>query len=53
MSSMPDVESLQALVHASPDYHHAYLTAREDIFHHITLQTLDRNGMNLLDPWSM
>lgn len=49
---MPSLSSLSSIVHASPTYYQAYLIAREEILHNITLQTLQRNNIGLLDPWT-
>lgn len=49
---MPEVSSLSSTVHASPTYHQAYLGAREEILHKITIQTLQKNNIDLLDPWT-
>ncbi len=51
MCSMSDAQSLKSLVHASPDYHQAYLTAREEIFHRVVLQSLHESGIGIVDPW--
>lgn len=49
---MPSLSSLSSIVHASPTYYQAYLIAREEILHNITIQTLRRNDIGLLDPWT-
>ncbi|KAF6223136.1 hypothetical protein HO173_013298 [Letharia columbiana] len=49
---MPEVASLSSIVHASPKYHQAYLGAREEILHAITIRTLQKNDIGLLDPWT-
>ena len=40
LCDMPDVSSLDSIVHASPTYHQAYLGARAEILHTITGRTL-------------
>ena len=49
---MPSLSSLSSIVHASPTYNQAYLGAREKILHNITVRTLQRNDIGLLDPWT-
>lgn len=49
---MLEVSSLRDIVHASPTYHQVYLGAREEILHNITSQTLQKNNIGLLDPWT-
>ena len=49
---IPCLLSLSSMVHASPSYYQAYLRAREKILHKITIQTLQRNDIGLLDPWT-
>ena len=49
---MLEVSSLRGIVHASPTYHQVYLGAREEILHNITSQTLQKNNIGLLDPWT-
>ncbi len=49
---IPEASSLSSIVHASPTYHQAYLGARQEILHNITTQTLQKNNIGLLDPWT-
>lgn len=49
---MPEISSLSSIVHACPAYHQAYLGAREEILHTITVRTLRKNDIGLLDPWT-
>ena len=49
---MPEVSSLSSILPASPTYHQAYLGAREEIFQDIITQTLQKNNLGLLDPWT-
>lgn len=47
---MPDRKSLSAIVRASPNYHNAYLGAREEVLHSVAIQVLRNDGVGLLDP---
>ena len=49
---MPEVFSLSSILPASSTYHQAYLGAREEILQEITTQTLQKNNLGLLDPWT-
>lgn len=53
MDRMPDIESLRSFVHASPTYHAAYRGARQGIFHSITVTSLKKCGIGMLDPWTV
>ncbi len=50
LRAAPDIKTLQSLVKASPDYHAVYAENREDIFTCVTLQQLNRHGINVLQP---
>lgn len=49
---IPKLASLSSIVHASPAYHQAYLGAREEVLHAITVRTLQKHDIGLLDPWT-
>ena len=49
---MPDVSSLSSIVHASPAYHQSYLGTRDEVLHAMTVRTLQKNDLGLLDPWT-
>lgn len=49
---MPQISSPSSTVHASPKYYQAYLGARSEILHNITIRTLQKNDIDLLDPWT-
>ncbi len=52
LCQLPKLSSLSSIVHASPAYHQAYLGAREAILHTITVRTLQKNDIGILDPWT-
>ena len=47
LNNISDVQSLQNLVHASPDYHAVYLSAQTEIFTSVTLQELSCRGIDI------
>ena len=52
MSKMSSIDTLKNIVQASPDYHQAYLRAREEILHSITIRILYDSGVSTLDAWT-
>lgn len=52
MCNAPDVQTLKSLAHVSSSFHQAYIKAREDIFHHLTIQTLQTFDIGLAEPWA-
>jgi hypothetical protein len=52
MSCAPDTETLRNITRASPEFYSAYRGARKEIFHKITLTTLGKASLGILDPWS-
>ena len=52
MSKVPDLETVRNIVHASPDYYQAYLGAREEILHSLTIRTLYESNVSTLDAWT-
>lgn len=49
---LPYIQTLSALVHASPAYHAAYATFREQIFTRFTILELQKRRINVLTPGS-
>lgn len=49
---LPYIQTLSALVHASPAYHAAYVAFREQIFTRFTLLELQKRRINVLTPGS-
>ena len=49
---MPDIASLSALVHASPNYHASYLGNREAVFTIVTLRSLQSQDVKILPACS-
>ena len=49
----PDVQTLSALVHASPDFHAVYLTNRKQIYSRILNQQLLDLGIDLRKPTAL
>lgn len=49
---MPDVSSLSSIVHAFPAYHQSYLGTRDEVLNAMTVCTLQKNDLGLLDPWT-
>ncbi|KAG6989774.1 hypothetical protein G7Y79_00064g093970, partial [Physcia stellaris] len=47
LNNISDVQTLQNLVHASPDYHAVYLSAQPEIFTSVTLQELSCRGIDI------
>ena len=52
LRQMPDIASLSALVHASPNYHASYLGNREAVFTIVTLRSLQSQGVKILPACS-
>ncbi len=52
MSKVQDLKTVHNIVHASPDYYQAYLGAREDILHSLTVRTLYESNVSTLDVWT-
>ncbi|KAL8793380.1 MAG: hypothetical protein Q9195_004058 [Heterodermia aff. obscurata] len=50
INALPDLKTLQCLVHASPSFHAMYANARETIFTEFTLQQLESKRVNLFQP---
>lgn len=50
LHQLPDVASLRALVHASPQYHQVYRSTRGRTFTIATLRTLACRGLGLETP---
>jgi len=49
---LPYIQTLSALVHASPAYHAAYAAFREQIFTRFTILELQKRRINVLTPGS-
>jgi hypothetical protein len=49
---LPYIQTLSALVHASPAYHAAYAAFREQIFTRFTILELQKRRVNVLTPGS-
>jgi len=49
---LPYIQTLSALVHASPAYHAAYAAFREQIFTRFTISELQKRRVNVLTPGS-
>lgn len=47
LRNLPDHESLKSLVHASPDYHSVYLSARHEVLTLVTLRDLASRDIDL------
>ena len=47
LNNISDVQSIQNLVHASPDYHAVYISAQPEIFTSVTLQELSCRGIDI------
>lgn len=50
LQAAPDIPTLSALVHSSPDYHTVYLTIREECLTEVTIRDLIGRDIDILTP---